>query len=96
MNKQNFIKHANAVVEANKTWDDIIEAIGGDFENGLTRVMDVIPEMYAQVYHVPQDMLEMYYDCFWALTREEKWDWDTLYINNWGEFFDYFFTNNDR
>ena len=89
MNKEMFIKHANMLTKANDTWYAIEQAIGGDFENALTRVMEAIPEFYAE-FCKPDIDKEMYYEIFWDLVNDGEFD-SFIRITNWEEFYDYFF-----
>ena len=93
MNMTNFVKRMEALIKANNTWEAIMEAIGGDFENDLTDLLDVIPKMYAEFYNIQGDEdLDIYLDCLWGLVRGEEQHWgDTIHLTNWEEFYDYFF-----
>ena len=93
MNKANFVKRMEALIKANNTWEAIMEAIGGDFENDLTDLLDVIPKMYAEFYNIQgEEELDIYLDCLWGLVRGEEYHWgDTIHLTNWEEFYDYFF-----
>lgn len=90
MNKTNFVKHMNALVKANETLDAIFDAVGGDFDNGLTRLLDEIPEIYAEFYGIDADN-EAYYAIFWAMVNNGEVHEAGLDISNWEEFYDFFF-----
>lgn len=90
MNKTNFVKHMNALVKANETLDALFNAIGGDFDNGLTRLLDEIPKIYAEFYGINADS-ETYYANFWAMVNNGEAHDTNIDISNWEEFYDFFF-----
>lgn len=94
MNKENFIRHMEVVAKANETYDNICNAIGcGDMVNGFTNLVDDIPDIYADVFEV--NASDTYYDAFWSLMLKEEYNYNNTCINNWDDFYDYFFVKND-
>ena len=91
MNKTNFIKHMNALVRANDTLCAIVDAVGGDFDNDLTRLLDEIPEIYADIYNLTDSQRENYFEILWRLVMDGEFHYEDIHIANWEEFYDYFF-----
>lgn len=90
MEKQNFIKHMEALTRANDSLEAMFEAIGGDFDNGLTRLLDEIPTIYAEFYGI-EEQWDFYMDVVWQLVRSGEFHYEDIHITNWEEFYDYFF-----
>lgn len=90
MEKQNFIKHMEALTHANDSLEAMFEAIGGDFDNGLTRLLDEVPAIYAEFYGV-EEQWDLYMDAVWQLVMKGEFHCEDIHITNWGEFYDYFF-----
>lgn len=91
MNKDMFIKHMKMLTNANNAWHAIEDVTGGDFENDLTRVLNVIPEFYAE-FCKPDIDKGMFHEALWDLVFENEYECiDFVHITNWEEFYDFFF-----
>lgn len=93
MNKDNFIKHMNALVRANDSLCAIIEAVGGDFDNNLTRLLDEIPEIYADIYNLTDEQRDIYFEAVWQVVSSGEFHYNVIHITGWEEFYDFFFGN---
>lgn len=91
MNKANFVKHMEALTRANDSLDAMFDAMGGEFDNGLTRLLDEVPVIYAEVYGVTQEQWDLYMDIVWQVVMHGEFHYEDIHITNWEEFYDYFF-----